>query len=174
MAPTTNRVVEFVHGSHEGGRIERKFCRKLCDRLRSDRRIDRWPEKRLGVGIENRICDLIRATCDEPAPDRIALGPGLFAFVVEALAIPIDDNAERQAMEPGHDAAVEFRRPSVDSDHVALAGAADRRDALVEQVSEHTPSGVGRTPDQQLICGFAPVTLEPIDIRLAASGRYHD
>ena len=77
--------------------------------------------------VEDDVGDLVRLLRDEPAPDRVALRPDILALVVEALGVLVDDDAEDDAVEPGDDAAVEFRRARVDRDGVALRRIADLR-----------------------------------------------
>ena len=77
---------------------------------------------------------MIRLPRNEPAPDRVALRPEVFALVVEALDFFIDDDAERHAVEARHDAAIELRRARVERHGVAAARIADRFRAVVEQL----------------------------------------
>ena len=70
--------------------------------------------------------DLTGLLGDETPPDSVALGPQIFAFVVEALAVLIHHNAERHRIQARDDAAVELRRAAVDGHRVALASIANR------------------------------------------------
>ena len=76
-----------------------------------------WPTA-LASTIENAIWSGCRRP--ERSPDGVALRPEVLALVVEALGMFVDDDAERQAVEPRHDAAVELRRARIDGDRVAL------------------------------------------------------
>ena len=84
----------------------------------------------LASTIENAIWSGCRAT--RRSPDGVALRPEVFALVVEALGMLVDDDPEREAIEPRDDAAVELRRTRIDGDRVALARVADRLRAGVE------------------------------------------
>ena len=82
----------------------------------------------------------------------------------------VDDDAEDDAVEPGDDAAVEFRRAGVDGDRVALRGIADLLHALVEQHLQDGAAVIGRAADQEIVGGIAPVFLQPFDVGLEAAG----
>ena len=86
--------------------------------------------------IDDRERHLVRLPGHQASPDSVALRPEVFALVVEALAVRVDDDAERDAVEPGDDAAIESGRPRIDGNRVALARIADRLRARVEHQPE--------------------------------------
>ena len=123
-----------AHGPIEGvdGRLQLlgrqiQLRRKLPDRARRLRRKHRRHESADRLGIDDRKRDLVGLPGHERSPDGVALRPEVLALVVEALGVLVDDDAEREAIEPRDDAAVELRRARIDGDRVALAR--DRRPA---------------------------------------------
>ena len=72
--------------------------------------------------------------------------------------------------EPGHDAAVEFRRARVERDGVAAARIAHRLGAVSEQLFQHPSLIVRRAADDEVVRGFAPVFFQPRNIRFKAAG----
>ena len=123
----------------------------------------------IDLRIDDRIGDLVRLLRDQAAPDRIALRPDILAFVVEALAVAVDHDAEHDAVEPRGDAAVEFRRARVKRDGVALGRIADRHHALVEQHAQHRATVIGRAANDEIVGGVAPIFLQPFDIGFEAA-----
>src|SRR5207253_3096847 len=88
--------------------------------------------------IDDRVCELIGLRGDKPAPDRVALGPEVEAFVVEALRVAVDDDAERYAIDAGANAAVELRRAGVDRNAMPLGRIADGFRAAVAEDPQDT------------------------------------
>src|SRR6266851_6592192 len=118
--------------------------------------------------------DLPRLLRDQPAPDRIALGPEVLALVVESLALLIHHNPEMHGIHTRDDPAVEFRRSRVHRDRVALARIAHLLRASIEQRAQHTALVVGSATDDEVLRHFAPALFEPGNVRLeAAGGRHH-
>ena len=102
-----HRGVEVVHGLAERGRIERELAREFADGRRLHRRKDRRHEQPDRFGVDDRIGDLPRLLRHQPAPDGVALGPGVLALVVEALAsrltmMPNTTLSSRVAMPPSN------------------------------------------------------------------------
>ena len=79
-----------------------------------------------------RTGDLFGLARHKPTPDRIAFGPNVLALVIEPCAVPVDDDGERHAVEPGDDAAVKFGCPAIDSHRVTLGWIAYRDYSLVK------------------------------------------
>ena len=93
-------------------------------------------------------------------------------FVVEALRVLVDDDAEDHAVVARDDAAVVFRRARIDRDRMALGRIAGLGDAAVEQHFQHRAAVVRRAADQEVVRRRPPVLLEPLDVRLKpAAGR---
>ena len=109
------------------------FAASSAIAARLHRREDRRHEQADRFGVDDRIGDLLRLLRHQPAPDGVALRPGVLALVVEALRVAVDHDAEHHAVEPRGDAAVELGRARVDRHRMALRRIADRLDAGVEQ-----------------------------------------
>jgi len=105
---------------------------------------------------------LVAAARDELAPDRVALRPHVLTLVVEPRGVTIDDDAERHAVEPRDDAAVELRRAAVDRDGVALARVADGCRAGVEQCPQHRARVVRRAANDEIARRVAPRFAQPV------------
>ena len=90
----TNCAIERPHCCFQGGRIESQLAGKLVDGLSDDGWKDRWNETAEGLRVDDGVGDLAGLLRDETPPYGIALGPEVLAFVVEALAVLVDDNAE--------------------------------------------------------------------------------
>src|SRR3972149_358251 len=108
----------------------------------------RWPRAPPGRGAARppdppleagSVADLARLSRDEPAPDRVALGPEVPPLIVKAAGVTIDDDAERHAVQTRDDPAVELRRPGVDRHRVELGRVADRPGPVSEQVLPPSP-----------------------------------
>ena len=120
-------LVVGAHGRVQRDGIEPELAGQLADRVGADRREHRGHEQLLALAVDDRVGDLVLLLRDQPAPDRVALGPDVLALVIEPLGRLVHHDAERHAVEPGADAAIEFRRAGVDGDGVALRRIADRR-----------------------------------------------
>ena len=107
-----------------------KFRNRVCFNRRKHRR----HEMRQPFGVNDRVGNLIRLARNEPAPDRIALGPEIFTLVVEALGLFVDDDAEWNAVKTRDDAAVKFWCPSIERDRVAAAWITNRLCSVFEQL----------------------------------------
>ncbi len=86
-APRPDREVEGRHGLLEPLGIELEQACEGAQILRRERRVDRGHEARQRLGVDDHIADLVRLLRDQPAPDRVALGPEVLALVVEALGV---------------------------------------------------------------------------------------
>ena len=165
-----HRGVEVGDGFFQRRRIELELGGELGDAVGLDRRKQRRHETVARTGVEDDVGDLVGLSCDQPAPDRVALRPDILALVVEALGVLVDDDAEHHRVMPSDDAAVEFRRAGVDRDRVALGGIADFLHALGQQHLEDRAAIIGRAADQEIVGGLAPIFLQPFDVGLEAAG----
>jgi hypothetical protein len=104
----------------ERRRIDLEQRGELRDRARLERRIHRRHELAHRLRVDDRKGDLVGLPGDEAAPRSRSAWARTLAFVVEALAVLVDDDAERHRVHARHDAAVEFRRARVDRDAMAL------------------------------------------------------
>jgi len=96
---------------------------------------------------------------NQSTPDGVTFGPEIFAFVVKTLRIPIYDNAEWYAIEPGNDPPVKFGRPCIYGNSMALPGVPHGSGTPVEQHAEHPSLVVRCTADNEIFGGFSPVRL---------------
>ena len=165
-----HRRVEIRDRLFQRGRIELELARELGHGRARDRRKQRRHEARHHAGVEDDVGDLAGLRRDQPAPDCIALRPDVLALVIEALRIPVDDDAEHHRVMARDDAAVEFRRARVDRHRMALRGIADFLHALAEQHFQDRSAVIGRAADQEIVGGLAPILLQPFDIGLEAAG----
>ena len=121
------------------------------------------------------VRDLVGLLGDQSAPDRVALGPEVLALVVEALALLVDDDAERHAIDTGHDARRRTWAPVHRSRRVALGGVADRLGMpLADQLAQHEALVVRGAADQEVVGRLAPDLAEPFEIRFEPAGCGHE
>ena len=106
---------------------------------------------------------------NQPAPDGVAFWPDVLALVVKALAVLVEDDGERHAVESRDDAAIELGRASVDGDTVALRRVTDALGAGIEHVTQDLASIVGRAADEEVARRRPPGTCEPVEIGLKAA-----
>ena len=110
---------------------------------------------------------------DQRPPDRVALGPDFLALVVKSPRVPVHNNAERDDVEPGHDAAVKFRRARIDGDGVKTFRIADGLRPVLHQRGEQRAVIVRRAANNKIVGCVAPVPLQPFDIRFVPACRHH-
>ena len=120
---------------------------------------------------EGPLIGLLR---DQPAPDRVTLGPDILALVVEAFDILVHDDGIGHAIEPHRQAAIAHRRPRVVGDGVELGRVADLLDPLSQQILQHRALGVGGAADLEVVGRVAPVLPQPFPVGLEAAGRCDD
>src|SRR6185436_18505307 len=106
--------------------------------------------------VDNGVGNLAGLLGDQHSPRRVALGPHVFPFVVETLAPRVDRDAERNRIETRDDPSVELRRTAINGDGVAGAWIANRRDAGIEQKSQHAAAIVWRAADHEVVRRRAP------------------
>jgi hypothetical protein len=118
--------------------------------------------------------------CSATSRPRIALGPEVLALVVEAVAVAIDDDAERHAVDPGADAAVIQRRPRIDGHHVGLGRIADPVGlVIVQQMAQQHALVEAGAADQEAVgrpvaAGvLAPGVAQPLAVGFEAAGGQH-
>ena len=162
--------IEIGDGSLEYVRIDFELHRQLAQRIRLYRRKQRWHKKLKRRCIENDVPDLIGLRCNQPAPDGVALGPDILAFVIEPVPVLVHYDAEHDAIEPGNDAAVVFRGTRVDCYRVTLRRVADFLYALVQQHRQDGTTIIGRPADKKVLRRIAPILLQPLYVRLKAAG----
>src|SRR5262249_4581040 len=89
------------------GRQSQRY-RQLLDARRGNRRKHRWHETPGDFGVDDAIRRLIRLLGNQATPDGVPFGPEILALVIEALALLVHDDAERQAIQTRHNTAVKF------------------------------------------------------------------
>ena len=167
-----NRVREFFG-------IETEFPGECFERVRLRARKHRWHEAADGFGVDDRVADLPRLLGHETAPDRVTLRPKVFAFVVEALGVLVDDDTERNAIDSRDDAAVVERCARVNGHAMRLARVADHVRASVHHVFEQHTLVETRSANQKVVGGpfagvvLAPCFTQPFTVRFKAAGREH-
>jgi hypothetical protein len=120
-----------------------------------------------------------RLQSHQPAPDGIALGPEVLAFVVEAHRLAIEHDTERDAVDPGHDTAVVQRRASVDRHAMRLRRVANDIGAGVDHLLEQHALVEPGAADQEIVSGpfaalvAAPGLAHPLAVRLEAAAGQH-
>ena len=72
----------------------------------------------------------------QAAPNGVALGPKIFAFVVKTFGIFVHHHAQRHTVDAGANAAVVQRCARIDGHHVRLGRVADLVCPQVKQVLE--------------------------------------
>ena len=168
------RGVVGLDGLHEVVGVDPELTRQCRQVVRLLAGEHRRHEPAYRLGIDDRIGDLVRLEGDQPAPDGIALGPEVFAFVIEAPAIAIDDDAQRHAVDPGADAAVIERRARIDRHRMALRRVADLVRARFEHLLEqHAGVEAGAADDEvvrhPLAFVLSPGLAQPFAVRFEAA-----
>src|SRR5437667_6766157 len=107
-------LIKFANAAFEFLRRQAEGRSKFCDTWRGDRRENRRHKAADDFRIENGIRDLIRLLGDQTSPDGIALGPKIFALIIETFGVPVDDDpsgkqSSRVTMPPSNLGA----RPSI-------------------------------------------------------------
>ena len=134
-----------------------------------------------GLAVDDRITNLPRLLRHQAAPDGVALGPEVFALVVEAFAVAVDHHAQRHAVDARADAAVVQRRARVNGHHVGLRGVANAVGAVVvEQVFEQHALCCKAVPRIRKLSGrplaalvLAPGFAQPFAVRFKAACGQH-
>src|SRR2546426_170439 len=158
-----NGVFKFLFGQAES-------CRQSCDGRRSNWRKHRRHEAAYNFRIDDRVCNLVGLLCDQTPPDGIALGPKIFALIVEALAVFVDDNAQRHAIEPRDNTSIKFGRAAVDRDCMTLGRIADGFGAMIQKQLQPPTFVIGRPANDEVARRFAPDFLEPFQICFETAG----
>src|SRR5215831_4050824 len=140
-------VIQYlmIKGSALDGLIECqdggfKFPERQAERhgqLRDARRGNRGKHRRHEApgdfGVDDAIRGLIRLPGNEAAPDGVPFGPEILALIIEALALLVHDDAERQAIQTRHNTAVKLWSAAIDSDGVALPRIAYRFHTSIQE-----------------------------------------
>ena len=169
--PRPRRQIVLGHRRDQRPGFETGRLCERCERIGGDGRIERGDELPLDLPIEDGVGDLIRLLRDETAPNRIALGPKVFALVVKTFGEAVDDDAEGDRIEPGHDPAVELRRTRIDCDRMESARIADRLGVTLVQRGQDDAVIVRRPSDDEVVGRVAPVALQPWNVGFEATGR---
>src|SRR6185437_3618373 len=110
------------------------------------------------------------------SPDGIALGPEVFALVVEALGVAVEHHAQRHAVDAGADAAVVHWRARVDGHAVRLRRIADDVGAGIHHEFQQHALVEARAADQKIVgrpfaaLVLAPGLPQPFAVGLEAAG----
>ena len=181
-------VVEFAdaaggvvvgHGALQPVRIQSELGGQLGQAGGADAVEDRWHEAANRLRVDDRVADLAGLLGHQPTPDRVALGPEVFALIVEALAFAVDHHAQRDRVEPGADAAIVERCACVDRHHVGLGRVTDRIGPKRYQVLEQHAGVVPGATDQEVVGRpftqrvLAPGLTQPLAVGLEATGCEH-
>src|SRR5262249_36915587 len=113
-------LIECQDGGFKFPWLQSESYGQLRDARRGNRRKHRRHETARNFGVDDAIRGLIRLLGHKAAPDGVPFGPEIFALVIEALALVVHDDAERQAIQTRHNAAVKFWSAAIDRDGVAL------------------------------------------------------
>ena len=130
-------------------------------------------------GIDDGVADLPRLHGHQPAPDRIALGPKVFAFVVKAFRLPVHHHAQRHTVDAGADAPVVQRSAGINGHHVRLGWVTNRVRTLVHHVFDECALVVARTSNQEVVrrpfaqSVLSPGLAQPLDVRLKTTRGQH-
>ncbi len=131
--PGTTALLNSATVASSVARVKLQLACQLFQRGGADRRKYRWHEAADRLGIDDHVADLVGLAGDQPSPDGIALRPEVLAFVIEAFGVRVDDDAKRDRIDAGGNAAVPLRRAGIDGDHVPLRRVADGFNAGIEQ-----------------------------------------
>ena len=93
---------------------------------------------------------------DEFPPDRVTLRPEILALVVKAFNLFVDDDAERHAVQPRNDAAVEFRRARVQRYGVTTTRVAHRLGALRREAASTSGPDCAGVPRMMKLSAASP------------------
>src|ERR1051326_3852991 len=165
----SDRSVEPANSRFELLRLQTQTFCQIRDGLCTYRGKDRWHEPSFHLRIDHRVCDLVRLLRHQATPDRIALGPEVLTFVVKPVTVLINSDAQRHAVQPRHNAAVELGGAAVYRDSVALLRVAYRFSAGVQEKFQARAFVVRRPPDYKIACCFAPSLFQPFQIGLKSS-----
>ena len=126
-----------------------------------------------GLGIYDDIGDLPGLLGYEATPDGVALGPDFLAFIVKTLAVSVNGNAERHAVETRADAAIKFGGTAVNCHTVSLRGIAEGFGSVVHHDLKHAALVIRRSADEEVGSFRAPRAGQPFGIGLIAAGSQH-
>jgi len=109
--------------------------------------------------IEDDIGDLVGLGCDQPAPDRVALGPDVLALVIEARGALVDDDAEHDRIMPRDDARRRISggaRASIATLAWHWVGSPISWTSLASSIFRTRAAIIGRAADQEIVGGTRP------------------
>src|SRR3989442_15527810 len=93
-------LIKFANAAVEFLRRQAESRSQFCDTRGGNRGKNRWHKAADSFRMENEIRDLIRLLGDQTSPDGIALGPKIFALIIETFGVAVDDNPYRQTIKP--------------------------------------------------------------------------
>ena len=120
-----NRAIKTLYRRLQCRGIKPKLPRQFSNRVSANRGEYRWHEEALGLGVHDRVCNLLWPLCHKSSPDRVALRPHVLTLIVKTLGLMIDHDAKRYAIETRHNSAVKFRCARIDGHRMALLWVAD-------------------------------------------------
>ena len=150
VAALTGRVVSG-DGLRQRLRVQPQLEPQLLNGVGFFAGKNRRHEPAHGFAVNDRVTALAGLLCHQPTPNGVALGPEVFAFVVEALAILIDDDAQRNAVHPGANTAVVQRRTRIHGHRVTLGWITDRVRTLCDEVFEQNTHVETRAADRKVV-----------------------
>ena len=168
-----------VHGLHERRLVQTDLARQCRQAVGLEAGEHRWHEAADRFGVDDGMRDLPWLLRHQAAPDGIALGPEVFALVVKTLRFTVHHHAERDAVQPGADAAVVQRRTGVDGHHVGLCRVTDRIGPQRQQLLEENALVEAGATDEEVIGGplatrvLAPCLTQPFAVGLETSSGHH-
>ena len=164
--------VELPNGAFDFLQRQTKSPRQFWHSLCRDRREYRRHKAADGFRIDYRIRDLIGLLGDQTPPDGIALGPKIFALIVEAIAAFVDDDSQRHTIQPRNNTSIKLGRPAVDCHCVTLLWIADRFGTVIQKQLQNSAFVIRRAANDEVARGLTPHSFEPFQIRFETTGSH--
>ena len=171
--------VEVLDGLHHLCRIESELTGEPIERVVAHPGKHRRHEAANRLGVDHAPSDLPRLERHQPPPDRIALGPEIFALVIETLGKAVDHHPERDCVDARADPAVIKRGTRVNCHHVRLSGIADHVGALPSEIGNDGAHVEPCAADQEVIGRMlaivvhAPGFAQPLAVRFKTAAGKH-
>ena len=168
-------LVVVVQSAHEGVDIQAQFLRQLGQGLRNSAFKHGRHETAHGFGIGDGVANLPGLLGHQTTPNGIALGPKVFAFVVETLGVFVHHHTQGHTVNPRANAAVIERCTCINGHHVRLCWVANLISALVEQMLEQSALVELGAANQEVVggvftlCVLTPSFFQPLQIGLEAA-----
>src|SRR5690606_38318987 len=155
-------LVEFFDGLHERGYVHVDLARQFFKRVRLRSRKDRRHEAANGLGVDDGPRKLPRLHGNAPAPDRLARRPADFGYVIEAVGLAVDHDAQRYAIDTGADPAIIEGGARVNGDAMRLRRVADDIGTGIHHVAQQYALVVTPAANQEVVRRpFAALVLAP-------------